>query len=57
MTTTGINARLDRIGTDGQYAIVLVEHGITLGTVNGLREIESTVDDVTRGGSHNGGVN
>ncbi|MHC3439200.1 2-amino-3,7-dideoxy-D-threo-hept-6-ulosonate synthase [Natrialbaceae archaeon A-gly3] len=51
MSTTGINARLERIGTDGRYVIVPMDHGITLGAVQGLRDIESTIDDVTRGGA------
>ncbi|WIV67796.1 2-amino-3,7-dideoxy-D-threo-hept-6-ulosonate synthase [Natrialbaceae archaeon AArc-T1-2] len=49
--STGINARLERIGTDGAYLIVPMDHGITLGAVDGLREIESTIDAVTRGGA------
>ncbi|MFC4436823.1 MULTISPECIES: 2-amino-3,7-dideoxy-D-threo-hept-6-ulosonate synthase [Natrialbaceae] len=49
--TTGIDARLDRIGTDGSYVIVPMDHGITLGAVQGLKDIESTIDGVTRGGA------
>ena len=48
---TGINARLDRIGTDGRYLIVPMDHGITLGAITGLRDIESTIDAVTRNGA------
>ena len=48
---TGTSARLDRIGTDGKYVIVPMDHGITLGAVDGLRDIESTIDAVTRGGA------
>ncbi|WP_435361250.1 2-amino-3,7-dideoxy-D-threo-hept-6-ulosonate synthase [Haloarchaeobius sp. DFWS5] len=50
-TDTGIQARLDRIGTDGKYVIVPMDHGITLGAVQGLKDIESTIDAVTRGGA------
>ncbi|MHC3437271.1 2-amino-3,7-dideoxy-D-threo-hept-6-ulosonate synthase [Natrialbaceae archaeon A-gly3] len=49
--TAGTSARLDRIGTDGKYVIVPMDHGITLGAVDGLRDIESTIDAVTRGGA------
>jgi fructose-bisphosphate aldolase/2-amino-3,7-dideoxy-D-threo-hept-6-ulosonate synthase len=48
---TGIAARLERIGTDGKYVIVPMDHGITLGAVTGLADIESTIDAVTRGGA------
>ncbi len=48
---TGITARLDRIGSDGRYIIVPMDHGITLGAVKGLKDIESTIDAVTRGGA------
>ncbi|CAI49671.1 2-amino-3,7-dideoxy-D-threo-hept-6-ulosonate synthase [Natronomonas pharaonis DSM 2160] len=49
--TPGIAARLDRVGTDGRYVVVPMDHGITLGAVNGLKDIESTIDAVTRGGA------
>jgi fructose-bisphosphate aldolase/2-amino-3,7-dideoxy-D-threo-hept-6-ulosonate synthase len=48
---TGTTARLDRIGRDGRYVIVPMDHGITLGAVRGLKDIESTIDAVTRGGA------
>ena len=48
---TGVRARLDRISTDGQYFVVPMDHGITLGAVDGLADIESTIDAVTRGGA------
>ncbi|SDQ37871.1 2-amino-3,7-dideoxy-D-threo-hept-6-ulosonate synthase [Natronobacterium texcoconense] len=51
MTTTGTDARLERIGTDGSYVIIPMDHGITMGAVQGLKEIESTIDGVTRGGA------
>ena len=47
----GTAARLERIGTDDKYVIVPMDHGITLGAVTGLVDIESTVDAVTRGGA------
>jgi fructose-bisphosphate aldolase/2-amino-3,7-dideoxy-D-threo-hept-6-ulosonate synthase len=47
----GIQARLDRIGTDGRIVNVPMDHGITIGATDGLRDIESTVDAVTRGGA------
>ncbi len=49
--TTGIDARLDRIGTDGSYVIIPMDHGITMGAVQGLKDIESTIDGVTSGGA------
>jgi fructose-bisphosphate aldolase/2-amino-3,7-dideoxy-D-threo-hept-6-ulosonate synthase len=49
--TAGKSARLARIGTGGRYLVVPMDHGITLGAVKGLKNIESTVDAVTRGGA------
>jgi len=49
--STGIDARLERIGTDGNYVIVPMDHGITIGAVAGLKDIESTIDAITRGGA------
>ena len=49
--STGTSARLERIGTGGQYLIVPMDHGITLGAVTGLQDIESTIDAITRGGA------
>ena len=48
---TGTRARLDRIGTDGRYVVVPMDHGITMGAVKGLKDLESTVDAITRGGA------
>ncbi|MFB6171443.1 MAG: fructose-bisphosphate aldolase, partial [Haloarculaceae archaeon] len=48
---TGKRTRLERIGTGGRFLIVPMDHGITLGAVKGLVDIESTVDAVTRGGA------
>jgi fructose-bisphosphate aldolase/2-amino-3,7-dideoxy-D-threo-hept-6-ulosonate synthase len=47
----GIAARLDRIGTDGRYVTVPMDHGLTLGATTGLVDLEATVDAVTRGGA------
>ncbi len=49
--TPGITARLQRIGTDGRYVVVPMDHGVTLGAVKGLKNIESTIDAITRGGA------
>lgn len=49
--SVGKQARLDRIGTDGRFLTVPMDHGITIGAVKGLREIEATIDAVTRGGA------
>jgi fructose-bisphosphate aldolase/2-amino-3,7-dideoxy-D-threo-hept-6-ulosonate synthase len=49
--TAGTAARLERIGTGGKFLIVPMDHGITLGPVQGLVDIESTIDAVTRGGA------
>jgi fructose-bisphosphate aldolase/2-amino-3,7-dideoxy-D-threo-hept-6-ulosonate synthase len=48
---TGVRARLNRIGTDGRYVIVPMDHGITMGAVTGLEHIEQTIDAITRGGA------
>lgn len=47
----GLQSRLERISTGGQYLIVPMDHGITMGAVKGLKDIESTIDAVTRGGA------
>ncbi|RLM59606.1 fructose-bisphosphate aldolase [Halobellus sp. Atlit-31R] len=47
----GLTARLDRISTGGRYLVVPMDHGITLGPVTGLVDLESTVDAITRGGA------
>ncbi|ALG81520.1 fructose-bisphosphate aldolase [Halanaeroarchaeum sulfurireducens] len=49
--TPGKTARLDRIGTDGRFVTVPMDHGITMGPVRGLVDIEATIDAVTRGGA------
>jgi fructose-bisphosphate aldolase/2-amino-3,7-dideoxy-D-threo-hept-6-ulosonate synthase len=49
--TAGLAARLARIGTNDRYVVVPMDHGITLGAVTGLVDIESTIDAVTRGGA------
>jgi len=48
---TGLAARLERISTGGRYLVVPMDHGITLGPVKGLVDLESTVDAITRGGA------
>ncbi|ADQ67985.1 class I fructose-bisphosphate aldolase family protein [Halogeometricum borinquense] len=47
----GITARLERISTGGRYLVVPMDHGITLGPVKGLVDLETTVDAITRGGA------
>ncbi len=47
----GKAARLDRIGRRGRFVTVPMDHGLTLGAVDGLVDIESTIDAVTRGGA------
>ena len=49
--TAGLSARLDRISTNDRYLIVPMDHGITMGAVEGLVDIESTIDGVTSGGA------
>ena len=49
--TAGRDARLERIGTAGRYLIVPMDHGITMGSIRGLTDIESTIDAITRGGA------
>jgi fructose-bisphosphate aldolase/2-amino-3,7-dideoxy-D-threo-hept-6-ulosonate synthase len=48
---TGTAARLERISTGGKYLVVPMDHGVTIGPVKGLVDIESTIDAVTRGGA------
>jgi len=49
--SAGLSARLERISTDGRYLIVPMDHGITIGAVDGLKNLEGTVDAITRGGA------
>ncbi|KAA9406346.1 fructose-bisphosphate aldolase [Haloarcula sp. CBA1131] len=49
--TAGKRARLERIGTDDTYVIIPMDHGITMGAVKGLKDIEPTIDAVTSGGA------
>lgn len=49
--STGIEARLARLGRDGAYVTVPMDHGITMGAVDGLKDIEGTIDAVTEGGA------
>jgi fructose-bisphosphate aldolase/2-amino-3,7-dideoxy-D-threo-hept-6-ulosonate synthase len=48
---TGTRARLRHISTDDRFLIVPMDHGITLGPVKGLVDIESTGDAVARAGA------
>lgn len=47
----GYHARMERIGKNGRFVNVPMDHGITIGAGKGLKDIESTVDAVTRGGA------
>lgn len=47
----GIQARKERIGTEGRMVNIPMDHGITIGPTKGLVDIESTIDAVTRGGA------
>jgi fructose-bisphosphate aldolase/2-amino-3,7-dideoxy-D-threo-hept-6-ulosonate synthase len=47
----GLTARLERISTGGRYLVVPMDHGVTLGPVKGLVDLEGTVDAITRGGA------
>jgi fructose-bisphosphate aldolase/2-amino-3,7-dideoxy-D-threo-hept-6-ulosonate synthase len=49
--TAGKTARLARIGTGGRYLVVPMDHGLTMGPVTGLTDLESTVDAITAGGA------
>ncbi|MFB6112681.1 MAG: 2-amino-3,7-dideoxy-D-threo-hept-6-ulosonate synthase [Halodesulfurarchaeum sp.] len=49
--TPGIDARLARLGRDGRFVTIPMDHGITMGAVRGLKDIESTIDAITRGGA------
>ena len=49
--TAGLSARLERISTNDRYLIVPMDHGLTMGAVEGLVDIESTIDGVTSGGA------
>lgn len=51
MTFAGFDARLDRISTGGRFLVVPMDHGLTMGAVTGLKDIEATIDGVTRGGA------
>ncbi|MEF8783865.1 MAG: 2-amino-3,7-dideoxy-D-threo-hept-6-ulosonate synthase [Haloarculaceae archaeon] len=49
--THGTAARLSRLETGGRMLNVPMDHGITIGTTDGLRDIESTIDAVTAAGA------
>jgi fructose-bisphosphate aldolase/2-amino-3,7-dideoxy-D-threo-hept-6-ulosonate synthase len=48
---SGVRTRLRRIGTDDRYVVVPMDHGITLGAVDGLADLETTVAGVVEGGA------
>lgn len=48
---TGIDARLARLGRNGRFVTVPMDHGITMGAIDGLKDIESTIEAITRGGA------
>ncbi len=49
--SAGITARLARISTGDRFLVVPMDHGITIGAVAGLKNLESTVDAITSGGA------
>ena len=49
--TAGKHARLERIATGGRFLVVPMDHGLTMGPVTGLVDLESTVASITRGGA------
>ncbi len=51
MTDAGVRARLRRISTDGQFVMIPMDHGITLGAVEGLVDLEGTIEAVVEGGA------
>ena len=42
---------MERIGTGGTYLMVPMDHGVTMGAVEGLVDIESTIDRITASGA------
>ena len=49
--SAGHTARIRRISTRDRYLVVPMDHGLTMGAVEGLADIESTIDAVTSGGA------
>lgn len=49
--STGTDARLSRLGRDGKFVTVPMDHGLTMGAVEGLKDIEGTIAAVTEGGA------
>ncbi|MFW5956555.1 MAG: 2-amino-3,7-dideoxy-D-threo-hept-6-ulosonate synthase [Halorhabdus sp.] len=49
--TVGTRARLERLSTGGRFLVVPMDHGLTMGPVTGLTDIESTIAAITRGGA------
>lgn len=51
MSEIGVRTRLERIGRDGSYLIVPMDHGITIGPVSGLVDPGATVAAVSTNGA------
>ncbi|MDL0137075.1 2-amino-3,7-dideoxy-D-threo-hept-6-ulosonate synthase [Halobacterium sp. MBLA0001] len=51
MTDAGKTARLNRISTDDRLLTIPMDHGITLGAIDGLVDIEATIREVTANGA------
>lgn len=51
MGAAGRQARLNRIGRDGRYVIVPLDHGITIGPVSGLMDVSNTIAAVATNGA------
>lgn len=51
MREAGRQARLNRIGRDGRYVIVPMDHGITIGPVSGLVDVGGTIEAVGTNGA------
>lgn len=47
----GLQMRLEQISTDGKMLNVPMDHGITIGATEGLKDIETTVKRVTEAGA------
>ncbi|MBD3228552.1 MAG: fructose-bisphosphate aldolase [Candidatus Lokiarchaeota archaeon] len=45
----GITARLSRISKDGKFLIIPMDHGVTVGPLKGLYDIEKTVAEISEG--------
>ncbi|PSQ39534.1 fructose-bisphosphate aldolase [Halobacteriales archaeon SW_5_70_135] len=47
----GVRTRLRRIGADDRYVVIPMDHGVTLGAVDGLVDLEATTASVVEGGA------